>query len=186
MLRKAKIYTVNEMIVNIANLIKNDGSPLELNLSEYLPGIGEAAGDYEFDSPVHFRGTLSKAGDVLVLDGELSYSYKVRCYRCTRLVSRQLTVPVTESIFKAGNIAGNDEEQHYTYEDDILVLDRIFIDNIILTLPMKEICSEDCKGLCPVCGKDLNEGPCSCRQDEINPVFSVLKDLLKNDENKKQ
>jgi uncharacterized protein len=44
-------------------------------------------------------------------------------------------------------------------------------------LPTKRLCSEDCKGLCPYCGKDLNEGRCDCEVDEIDPRFEVLKKL---------
>jgi uncharacterized protein len=56
-------------------------------------------------------------------------------------------------------------------------LDAIIREQVYLALPMKNVCREDCAGLCPVCGANLNEGPCSCKKDSGHPAFSKLKFL---------
>ena len=53
---------------------------------------------------------------------------------------------------------------------------------VILELPMRFLCSEDCKGLCPLCGANLNRGPCACGDREQDPRWEPLKKLLNNDE----
>jgi uncharacterized protein len=50
-------------------------------------------------------------------------------------------------------------------------------EQVFLSLPMKSICKEECLGLCPICGDDLNQGPCRCRQGKTNPAFSKLESL---------
>ena len=56
--------------------------------------------------------------------------------------------------------------------------DALLRDDILLELPSKFLCKESCKGLCPKCGKNLNEGPCNCNTNETDPRLAVLKQLL--------
>jgi uncharacterized protein len=60
---------------------------------------------------------------------------------------------------------------------DELFIDEIIVDNIILSLPIKTLCSETCKGLCPICGQNLNEGDCDCEIENIDPRLQKLKDF---------
>lgn len=59
-----------------------------------------------------------------------------------------------------------------------LDLDELLRSDILLELPYKYLCREDCKGLCPSCGKNLNEGPCSCNLHQVDPRLEVLKKLI--------
>jgi uncharacterized protein len=63
------------------------------------------------------------------------------------------------------------------YEGDRIDLDEIIREQIILSEPTKHLCQEACKGLCQKCGKDLNEGPCSCVEEPHNPRWDILKTL---------
>ncbi|WDU84060.1 YceD family protein [Caloramator sp. Dgby_cultured_2] len=65
--------------------------------------------------------------------------------------------------------------------EDRINLEDMIIDNIILSYPAKILCSDDCKGLCPVCGKNLNEGQCECLKDVIDPRLEALKQFFKGD-----
>ena len=66
-------------------------------------------------------------------------------------------------------------------EDGCLDLDELFTTALVLSMDSKHVCSEDCKGLCPTCGTDLNQGPCGCRK-EIDPRLAALAQLLDKDE----
>jgi len=61
--------------------------------------------------------------------------------------------------------------------EEAVEVEEILKERIWLSIPMKPLCKEDCKGLCPTCGKDLNEGECDCPKEAIDPRFAVLKDL---------
>lgn len=69
-------------------------------------------------------------------------------------------------------------EDYLVLPDGALDLDEVCEGDIFLELPSKFLCRPDCKGLCPVCGKDLNEGQCQCDTKRIDPRLEVLKKLL--------
>src|SRR5215213_1252628 len=66
------------------------------------------------------------------------------------------------------------------YEGDAVDLDELVREQILLALPSRHLCREDCKGLCQRCGANLNNGPCSCEQGEVDPRWAALADLKKN------
>lgn len=75
----------------------------------------------------------------------------------------------------------NDEEDFEDYiviEGDELDLDELIYSDIILLTPTKFLCKEDCKGLCPTCGKNLNEGDCACAKQQTDPRLEALRQLL--------
>ena len=74
----------------------------------------------------------------------------------------------------------NTDDEAYSYEGKYIDLSRVLKDNIILGLPMKQVCKPECKGLCPKCGTDLNEKECDCKEDYINPQMEVLKNFFNN------
>lgn len=65
------------------------------------------------------------------------------------------------------------------YREGLIETEDIIRDQILLNIPMKPLCSENCKGLCPNCGKDLNEFACGCEKKEIDPRFAILETLLR-------
>ncbi len=72
-----------------------------------------------------------------------------------------------------------DEMEVDFYREGLIDTEDIIRDQILLNIPMKPLCSENCKGLCPVCGIDLNEFKCQCEKKEIDPRFAVLQSLLR-------
>ena len=71
---------------------------------------------------------------------------------------------------------GNDD---YIETPDFTVeLDEVVITDILLNLPQKNLCKEDCKGLCPTCGVNLNTGSCACSGKTVDPRLEILKQLM--------
>ncbi|MDF2674142.1 MAG: hypothetical protein K0R09_2410, partial [Clostridiales bacterium] len=66
-------------------------------------------------------------------------------------------------------------------EENSIDLKDMVMDNIILSMPIKFLCSPECRGLCPVCGKNLNKYQCNCNKNNVDPRLAVLKDLFKGD-----
>lgn len=77
------------------------------------------------------------------------------------------------------SLQGDDNDDYIEVPDYTLDVDNCVQTDIILNLPVKFLCKEDCKGICPKCGKDLNDGECGCQTEEIDPRLEVLKELLK-------
>ncbi len=61
-------------------------------------------------------------------------------------------------------------------------LDDVVLENLLVSLPIKVLCQEGCRGLCPQCGKDLNVGECDCTIDDINPRMAKLGQLLNGED----
>jgi uncharacterized protein len=70
------------------------------------------------------------------------------------------------------------EEYLWIDHNHILHLNESIRQSIIVSIPIAPICSDECRGLCPRCGKNLNEGPCCCSDEEIDPRWEPLKALL--------
>ena len=73
---------------------------------------------------------------------------------------------------------GNDD--YIETPDFTIELDEVVISDILLSLPQKFLCSDDCRGLCPKCGKNLNLGDCGCDKREIDPRLAILKQLMED------
>ncbi len=125
-----------------------------------------------------FSGALKKAkGEILKLTGLIEFEYNINCYRCLENIHRSMKIKVNENILNAGRVT--DEDDVFTYEGNYLDLDIILKNYIILSLPMKQVCSNDCKGLCPICGNNLNEKKCVCTEkNNINPQMEILRNYF--------
>lgn len=119
---------------------------------------------------VDFGVTFTKP-DVLV-DGTITCVVDGFCDRCANSVTKTFSIPFNQTFYKDGT----DDEDDYSYFGSKLDATKAVYDEIVLSLPSSLLCSEDCKGLCPKCGVNLNEQQCDCDTTREN-AFSVLKDL---------
>ena len=94
------------------------------------------------------------------------------CDKCLNKTSRKVTLDFDQIFYKDSS----DEEDAYVYTDSLLDVTKAVSDEIALSLPTAWLCKEDCKGLCPKCGVNLNEQQCDCDTSRQN-AFSALKNL---------
>ena len=81
----------------------------------------------------------------------------------------------------AETLSGDDEEEFLLLEDGKLDLSEVVCDQIVMEMPYRFLCREDCKGLCPKCGQDLNVERCSCDTREIDPRWAALSSYFEED-----
>jgi uncharacterized protein len=125
--------------------------------------------------PAEFIGQCQRAGEGLFqVSGNLTFGCSTPCARCLKTTSLDLTVPFEERYARPEKI-GQDEEI-YPFTGDEIDLDLSLNEAANMALPMRVLCGDDCKGLCPHCGADLNESECGCQQP-LDSAFSVLKQL---------
>jgi uncharacterized protein len=118
------------------------------------------------------------------LNGELATRLELLCARCLEPVAQDVTRKFDLLYRPLGTDAGNEElsvtvaeaEVGY-YQGDGLLLEDAIREQVLLAVPLKVVCREDCKGLCPTCGKNRNTEPCSCAPPLGDPRWSALKDL---------
>jgi uncharacterized protein len=126
---------------------------------------------------------ISKQGSMFVLDGNLSGNIVMQCDRCLEPYNRPLKADFRLFLTTAPAIDGTPVELELAEEDlsveyitgDEIHLDGIAREQIFLSLPIKSLCRDDCSGLCPVCGSNLNKTSCTCRVAEGHPGLSRLK-----------
>lgn len=122
-----------------------------------------------FDQPVHLRLKLSVVNGRFVAMGRYETSLSMECHRCLR----RFAYPVSSTDYIW-------EQPVRLSGDEIIDLTEGIREDIMLGLPLKNLCSEDCKGLCPKCGKNLNDGPCGCPETEAPSALSELDTLFGN------
>ena len=129
-----------------------------------------------------FMGTAKNEDRVIRVDGSIHCHLQGVCDRCGIAVAVPMDVEFHESFTnlseKSGESEGEDEDVHF-FSGDEIDLFPYAEQAIFLTMPMKTLCKEDCRGLCPQCGTNLNEKECSCDRSPIDPRLAVLADLIK-------
>ena len=118
------------------------------------------------------------------LKGRLSAGLELQCARCLEPVRQEVKRDFELLYRPLGADAGRDElsvtdaeaEIGY-YQGDGLLLEDVLREQVLLALPLKVTCREDCKGLCPQCGKNLNQEQCSCSTEVEDPRWAALKDV---------
>ena len=139
----------------------------------------EVSFEHPFPEPVRLRGSVTDHSGVITLSAQAEARVHTHCARCGRPVEYDKATPV-DFVLVRGLANGEDEQSDelFLVESDTVELDDILIPELILDMEMTVLCREDCKGLCPKCGKNLNEGPCGCDLRQIDPRLAVLQKLL--------
>lgn len=148
-------------------------------------------GDYTIVAPVHLVVDVHKAGATYTVTGRVDTKLRLECGRCLEPfdvpVDSTFTVryvPAQENMGDAEREVDEDDLITSYYHNEMLELGDLMREQFELALPMKPLCSDACKGLCPECGTNLNTGTCDCTPKWEDPRLAPLKGLLKtNKEN---
>ncbi len=150
------------------------------------------AGDIEFDSKItqssvlHAEGTanlLNHALGEIRIQGKLNVSVSATCDRCLEGASFPIENQFDLVYMPAGESEGGEDEidqgaiEVGFYEGNGLELNDVFREVVLLALPMRLVCSETCKGICPVCGRNRNQEECGCQVNAMDDRWSKLRSL---------
>jgi len=156
---------------------------------QYTPEAFTLTGeDFRIVAPVRLTARVSKDAQKVRLAGRVQTTLETDCGRCLE----PFTVPVDAKLDlmflpDAGDgavqVAGEKEVREEDtgvsfYKDDTIDLGEVMRDEFFLALPMKPLCKDDCKGLCPLCGANWNRDTCTCKAEWVDPRLAVLKKLL--------
>lgn len=153
--------------------------------------VGEIRFSHEdavLDEPVTADFVLTHDDRDLHVDGTVETAIRFKCSRCVREFSRPFAasfdlsyLPQPEWKNENAEIELRYEDMEVAYYDGITFdVDLMVLEQIELAMPMRFICSDDCRGLCYKCGADLNEGACRCDDDTVDSRLSPLLDFQKN------
>ena len=154
-----------------------------------LPQLSDLTrqGAYRFKAPVQVTLFIAPVAGMFRVEGKLRTTAGLSCSRCLvdfeSALASHFHVTYTREL-PDGEAAAGEERELRAEEMGLASFDGEEIDfrdmlqeQIILAIPMQPICRDDCQGLCPHCGTDLNRGHCDCRQENVDPRLAVLKNL---------
>lgn len=136
---------------------------------------------------------LESSPDGVRVKGTIRGSVSMDCTRCLEAYRQNLEITVDEFFRRHGlsavtgdgrRLALTDvqEEDEYVIDEGAIDMNLLVNDAVMLSLPIKHLCDDGCRGLCQTCGRNLNEGECTCVRESIDPRLEVLKALLEEEE----
>lgn len=165
------------------------GNNLKFNFGFLIDASPGTSNNFEFEYPqmiiedeefVPMNGKFSatRTGEGILIQGKFTTSAEMDCIRCLELSQVMVNGFVEELFFYPPSAAP--EFDSFTMGDDGNVdLSPLIRQEALINRPMQPLCQEDCKGLCIECGANLNNDPCDCEIDDIDPRLAALKALIK-------
>ncbi len=159
---------------------------LQIDCSIPIAEIDQSDLDVRISSDITFKGSLNPFSAGIMLDGVFESEIETQCARC--LNPFRLRLSNSFKLLLTRTLPDEDEENDRSLVDqvdceqvtDIIDLTAILREQLILQIPLKMVCSDECRGLCQQCGKNLNDGPCTCSSTPIDPRLLKLKQLFEN------
>jgi uncharacterized protein len=167
------------------NIIEIEEEGIDIDFSETLhePGVIDSVG--EVVAHLH----LDRQMDEIFISGDIKGNLRLQCSRCLTSFQRHIELDINltylpiEEINKMETYEIKDDESNISYyRGEQLDITEIVQEQLILSIPMKPLCEENCKGLCPVCGANLNIQECGCEREKVDPRLSILKKLFERKE----
>lgn len=167
------------MIINVLQAKKAIGNE---QMFEFVTSAAELA--IEGETPwqnriIGVEGRLVNNGRVMAVNGILSVDAQYQCDRCLEEFLVNLKVPFSDNYQQTSDEPAESEADLSYYTGDEIDITALVRESLILSEPLKTICKEDCCGLCPHCGMNLNNGQCDCQGKQVDPRLAVLQKLLK-------
>lgn len=173
------------MRVPVADLKSVIGNREHVVADEAIDELPVPDGAARMVGPVRIEADVIHSGGEFIADVRASGLAEAECARCLDPVRLPLHTRFRQ-VFRQGAAPavdrrepGMEEDEEVTYfTGDFIDLTPVVAENLALGLPMKPLCRPDCRGLCPTCGKNLNEGHCQCPIPIGDPRLAVLRDLI--------
>jgi Predicted metal-binding, possibly nucleic acid-binding protein len=163
------------MFFDISELTKKNQEKISINSK--IPGENfYNNGDFiEFSKPIELVGAISLISNVMELRANLKTEVILPCSRCLERYKYPLDIEVIED-FTQDEI---DDDEITRISGSTIDLKKVCEDNILLAIPYRGLCKEECKGLCQRCGTNLNNSSCECEKDDIDPRLEKLKNFFR-------
>lgn len=141
----------------------------------------------QLEKPVKIAGKLRKGIAQVDVNGKITGEIELECTRCLSPAAAPLDFPFKVTYVTEENYTSDPEAELRGEDLDVAIFDGEKIDlaeitreQILLNLPVRFLCRENCRGLCPKCGADKNTVNCNCEENEVDPRWSALKNIKRN------
>ena len=167
------------MIIDVSSILKELGGKIDISEEISLPDTDFLGELYHFDKPVNITGSIFNNGQSLSFRAVCKGVMHTNCARCMKDIDVDVEFDIDEALAQDdGTVL--DESDIILFEGSTVDIDDIILNNFLMNISGKYLCKDDCKGLCEICGADLNEGDCGCSHETIDPRWQALADLMKD------
>ena len=165
------------MILDLRSVFANENISLPVKYELDMSDVS-FYGYFPLKKPVKVEGKAYNRAGIVSLSVVCEAFYVSPCDRCGVETAKTYKIPIERVL--VNEIANDENDEIILVQDMKLDLDELCFTETVLGIGSKHLCSENCKGLCSLCGKNLNEGPCGCADKAVDPRLQKLADLLKN------
>ena len=170
------------MLINLTDVLTSEGRTEEMQVPIEMTSFTNGLSEYRIvgKSPVDFTFSWVGPGAAQV-HGKADLVLQMECDRCLKEVEKKMELDFFREVFAPDETTESTEEEddRSFMEGYHLNVEDLLYSEILLNLPTKVLCREDCKGICRQCGKDLNEGECGCDTFVPDPRMAAIKDIMK-------
>lgn len=171
------------MLINLSDVLSDRHQTIDETVQLEMDCFQMKAGTYPIIRKEPVRVVVSHIKNKeLRITAKVILCAAIPCDRCLEDVEQEIVLDVDKHI----NLAQSDAELEEGFDESgyidgyYLDVDKMLYNEILIGWPTKVLCSEDCKGICNVCGQNLNKGTCDCEDTSLDPRMSVVRDLFKN------
>ncbi len=164
------------MKINIAQLRQAIGASQSFSFHTPVEDLAGEAGELWLTGRIEVVGEAVNTGRLLAVSGVIKGAGGLNCNRCLADFTHEVAVHFSETFREAGTAATDPDA--LVYQGDEIDIAEIVREALIVAEPLKALCDEECRGLCPTCGANRNETPCTCVTTSIDPRLAALEKLL--------
>ncbi len=167
------------MLYNLTNIFASENKVMEMDVPYEQDIVSNGYETYPVieKSDIHLVFENIAKGEVKI-SGSCELKCEIPCARCLKAVMYDFSLSIDEMVREC-DLEDPEAAEEMPYMDGYqLDIDALLGNEIMINWPMKVLCKEDCKGICKVCGKDLNEGECGCDTFVPDPRMAMLKDIF--------
>ncbi len=164
--------------LDVSGIKNTPGEVLPLDVAVRMNNLQTDHGELSFNRPLRLKASLANEGGTLRLTGLLEGTAGIACGRCLDLFELPVKAEMDEVYYNEAQQDLVPGEEWVPFRGDRLDITPELVKAILSNLPMKMLCREGCRGLCPKCGNNLNRTGCGCPTEEIDPRLEVLRRFL--------
>ena len=161
---------MQDLKVSVTELIGHPGAQRRMSVTpsfeDVATGLAALRGD-----PVTAELSLESVVEGVLVTGPVRGQVRCSCARCLREFDAPIEIGLCELFAGPGHLQ---DEDVYRVAGDEIDLEPMLRDELTLALPLNPLCTDDCKGLCARCGRELNAGSCDCADDDVDPRWAEL------------
>lgn len=171
------------MLLDLSELLSGNCRARTFRAKVEMEKFVSSAGEFDIKSKSDPEITVTATGNrKFLVTGEGNVILDIPCGRCLEMVETPVDYMIERELdFNDGDEQSDERLEEMSYIDGYhLDVDKLVYSEILINVPLRVLCSEECKGLCFKCGANLNKGECGCDREQLDPRMSVIQDIFKN------